>query len=193
MKKIIKLTLFSLVILFSILFYKIYFTDKDKSNLKINTTLEPEENNKNNENNLIKNLKYEVKLDQQNQYIITSDLSEITYENGIEIVKMNKAVAVFIDQNNVPLTVTSDLAKFNNSTYNTNFSQNVRIVYLNNEIFSDKLDLNFVSNLIKIYQNVEYIGVQGQIFTDNIEIDLNTKKIKIYMENVNDNVKVISK
>ena len=34
---------------------------------------------------LIKNLKYEIKLNQDNQYIITSDLSEITYENNIEI------------------------------------------------------------------------------------------------------------
>ncbi len=186
-----------MVIIFSVIFYKVYFTKNDEISENIDSpTRQVEENNLNKENienNVIRNLKYEVKLDQQNQYIITSDLSEITYENGIEIVKMKRAVAIFIDQNNIPLTITSDLAKFNNNTYNTNFSKNVQIKYLDNEIFSDKLDLDFVKNIIKIYENVEYNGVQGNIFTDNIEINLTTKKINIYMENENDNVKVISK
>ena len=194
MKKIIKLTLFFLVILFSIIFYKIYFTEKKQSDLEKKTNLEQTtEDNNNIENNLVKNLRYEVKLDQQNQYIISSDLSEITYDEGIEVVKMKRATAIFIDQNKIPLKITSDLAIFNSNTYNTNFSQNVQIKYLDNTIISEKLDLDFVKNLIKIHQNVEYKGVQGHIFTDIIEINLITKKIKIYMENINDNVEVVSK
>ena len=194
MKKIIKLTLFFLVILFSIIFYKIYFTEKKQSDLEKKTNLEQTtEDNDNIENNLVKNLRYEVKLDQQNQYIISSDLSEITYDEGIEVVKMKRATAIFIDQNKIPLKITSDLAIFNSNTYNTNFSQNVQIKYLDNTIISEKLDLDFVKNLIKIHQNVEHKGVQGHIFTDIIEINLITKKIKIYMENINDNVEVVSK
>ena len=55
------------------------------------------------ENNLIKNLKYEVTLDQDNQYIITSNLSEITYENNIEVVKMQTVKAIFKDKTNMKI------------------------------------------------------------------------------------------
>ena len=60
------------------------------------------------QNNLIKNLKYQVKFDDNTQYIITAELSEIIYENNVEIVFMQKVTAKFIDQNNLPLKITSD-------------------------------------------------------------------------------------
>ena len=89
-----------------------------------------------------------VKLDQNKQYIITSDLSEITYDNNVELVKMQKVIAIFIDKNNIPLTVISDKAVYNNSNYNTKFRENVKIEYLNNIILADKMDLNFENNTI---------------------------------------------
>ena len=194
MKKVIKLSLFLLLIIISIIFYKTYFSENKKSKIKsdISTDFEEPEIN-NSENNLIKNLKYEVKLDKQKQYIITSDLSEIFYETGEEMVRMQKVTAILIDQKNIPLIVTSEMATYNNSNYNTKFSQDVRVEYLDNIILSDKMDFDFNNNLITIYENVEYDGIQGNIIADNIKIDLITKKIEIYMYNINDNVKVTTK
>jgi len=191
MKKVIKLILFLLLIISSIFFYKVYFSKNNKS--EINADISEDQRITTPENNLIKNLKYEVKLDDQNQYIITSDLSEIVYEEGMEVVKMQKVTALLIDQNNIPLIVTSELATYNNSNYNTKFSENVRIEYLNNLISSDKMNFDFDKNLILIKQNVKYEGIQGKITTDNIKIDLITKKIEIYMSNIDDNVEVIAK
>jgi hypothetical protein len=191
MKKVIQLVLFLLLITILIIFYKIYFSENNSSEMKVVTPKDQQIINI--ENNLIKNLKYEVKLDNQNQYIITSDLSEIVYEEGMEVVKMQKVTALLIDQNNIPLIVTSELATYNNSNYNTKFSENVRIEYLNNLISSDKMNFDFDKNLILIQQNVKYEGIQGKITTDNIKIDLITKKIEIYMSNIDDNVEVIAK
>ena len=191
MKKIIKLSLFLLIIITSKIFYRYFFLENEKTSLDIEITNEQVVENP--ESNIIKNLKYEVKLADQNKYIITSELSEITEKNGPEIVIMKIATAVFLDKKNIPLKVTSDIAEYNNETHNTNFSQNVRIEYLNNIILADKMDFDFVNNLVKIYQNVEYKGLQGNISTDNIEIDLITKQIKIYMDNTNNNVKVVTK
>ena len=191
MKKVIQLILFLFLIIISIIFYKIYFGKNEQP--KVNINIQEEQSTTNSENNLIKNLKYEVKLDQDNQYIITSDLSEITYENNIEIVKMQNVVAIFIDQTNIPLIVTSDQAIYNNSNYNTKFNKNVRVEYLDNFILSDNMDLDFNNNLITINQNVEYNGIQGSIIADNIKIDLITKKIEIYMDNTNDNVEITTK
>ena len=191
MKKAIQLILFSFLIIISIIFYKIYFVKKEQPKVEID--IQEEQQVPNTENNLIKNLKYEVKLDQDNQYIITSDLSEITYENNFEVVKMQNVTAIFIDQSNIPIIVTSDHAIYNNSNYNTKFYDNVRIEYLNNFILSDNMDLDFNNNLITINENVEYNGIQGTIIADNIKIDLITKKIEIYMDDINDNVEITTK
>jgi len=191
MKKVIKLTLFLLIIIILIIFYKIYFGENTK--LKNKTDTSKEELTLKSEDNLIKNLKYEVNLDKQNQYVITSDLSEITYVDNAEIVEMQKVTALFADQKSIPLIITSDFASYNNSNYNTQFTQNVRIEYLDNIILSDKLDFDFNISLITIYQNVEYDGIQGNIIADYIKIDLIKKKIEIFMDNINDNVKVTGK
>ena len=112
MKRIIQLILFFVIILTSLIFYQTYLKNIKEPSPKNNVT----ENKltEESQNNLIKNLKYEVRLDQDNQYIISSDLSEITYENNIEIVKMQNVTAIFIDANNIPLTITSDKAIYNN-------------------------------------------------------------------------------
>ena len=191
MKRIIQLILFSIIILISLIFYQTYLKEVKKTSISIDKT-----QNKvidGNQNNLIQNLKYEVRLDQENQYIITSDLSEITYENNIEIVKMQKVTAIFMDGKNIPLIITSDKAVYNNSNYNTNFSDNIQIEYLNNVILSDKMDLDFNNNVINIFGNVQYDGIQGSVKTDNIKINLITKKIDIYMDKYNKNVEVITK
>lgn len=191
MKKIIQLILFFFLVSISLIFYKVYFNKNIKS--QINEEVFEKQLSEQTENNLIKNLKYEVRLDKVNQYIISSDLSEITYENNIEVVKMQKVIAIFIDKSNIPLTITSDNAVYNSSNYNTSFSNNIRIEYLDNLIFSDKMNLNFINNTILIFENVKYDGLQGVVNADNIKIDLITKKIEIYMDSNKDKVEVTTK
>ena len=190
MGKIIQLILFFFLIIVAVVFYNTYFTKKIPVEVVVEKENEILEDNK---NNLIKNLKYEIRLDENKQYLITSDLSELTYKNQIEIVKMQKVVAIFIDQTNVPLTIISDYAKYNSSIYNTNFEQNVKVEYLDNVILSDRMDLNFNENFISIYGNVKYESLKGIITTDNIKIDLITKKIEIYMNDEEEKVKVTTK
>ena len=198
MNKIIKLILFSIIISFSVIFYKIYFIEKNSVDEKFevtpNLTLE-ESNNTSEEsaNNLIKDLKYSINLGQNNEYIINSDLSEITYKNDkSEIVNMQGVSAIIIDKNQVPIEITSDLAKYNNSNYETIFKKNVKIKYLNHEIFSDTMQFDFENQMIRIYKNVEYIGLLGHMSADNIDINLIINKIDIYMDGDKKNVKLTS-
>ncbi len=191
MKRIIQLTLFLFLLLISAIFYQIYFGEEKEV---ISESVKNDEKiSIQGENNLIENLKYEVRLKQGHQYIITSDLSEISYQENQEIVKMYKVIAIFIDDTNIPITITSDEAIYNNSNYNTNFSKNIKIKYLDNIISSDKIDLNFQDNLITIYENVIYDGLKGSIIADNIKINLITKKIQIYMEGSDNKVKISTK
>ena len=191
MKRIIQLILLSFLIFIAVIFYKVYFvSSKQVKKLVIENQ---DQSNLKSQNNIIKNLRYDVKFDGENQYIITADLSEISYQNNIEIVNMQKVIAIFVDKTNIPLTITSNKAIYNNSNYNTNFMNSVRVNYENNVILADKMDINFEDNLITIYENVNYEGLQGIINADFVKIDLITKKIKIYMSSKEKKVKIITK
>ena len=146
-----------------------------------------------NPNNLIKNLKYDVKFENNTQYTITSNLSEITYENDMEVVLMQIVKAIFKDKEGSILIITSDQAKFNNSNYNTYFEKNIKITYQDNSIQSEKLLLNFEENVVTISDNIIYEGIQGLMKTDNIKIDLISKSIEIFMNNKKDKVEITSK
>ncbi len=191
MKKFIQFFLYFLIILITFLIYNTYLkndlTKKEEVNKNQDETLID------NENNLIKNLKYEVNFDDNSQYIIKAELSEIIYENNIEIVKMQNVQASIIDKNQDPVIINSERAIYNNSSYNTEFSKNIRIKYMKNTINSGNLDLNFQKNTILIYNNVVYEGLQGEIKADKVEVDLITKNSVISMNNSNKKIEVIAK
>ena len=191
MKKIvIQIILFFLILLICFFFYKKYFATKE--DIVENISKDQIENTEN-PNNLIKNLKYDVKFENRTQYTITSNLSEITYQDEDEIVLMQTVKAIFKDRDGSILEIISDKAKFNNNTYNTDFNNNVKITYLDNSIQSEKLLLNFEENVVTISDNIIYEGIQGLMKTDNIKIDLISKSVEVFMNNKTDKVEITSK
>ena len=186
MKRIIQLVLFLFLILIIFVFYKTYFTEVKKTEIEIKQKDQISSDDKirsEKGNNLIKNLKYNVTFDDKTEYIINSDFSELSYQDNVEMIKMKNVKAIFVEKSIFPITITANNALYNNSTYDTYFSENVEINYMDNIIFSNKIDLNFKENTILIYENVKYEGEQGTIRSDNIKINLITKKIQIYMNN----------
>ena len=196
MKKIAQFTIFLILIISAISFYNIYFKKDETivySDLVKKETLIPQVSKKESQSNLIKNLMYDVKFEDNSQYSISSDLSEITYSANDEIVNMQGVIAKIIDENNLSFTIVSNYAVFNNNTYETLFTKNVKITYLDNEISSQKLLLNFDENIVTISENVLYEGLQGLIQTDNIRINLKSKNVEIFMNNSKNKIKITSK
>ena len=142
--------------------------------------------------NVISNLQYNVELENNGKYEIKSFSSEIIYEGGVEIVFMEDVTAIFIDNLNRKITVKSDKASFNSVTYNTKFMNNVKILYENHKITSNKIDFNIKQNNILISENVIYSGLNREIHADNIKINLITKDVQFYMNNQNENIKITS-
>ena len=188
MKKIIQLFLSLILLIILISFYLFYFKSDKKEVSEV--LIEEKNQSVENTNNLIKNLRYNVNFDNNTQYMITSDLSELTYENDMEIVKMQKVKAILIDENNLKLFITSNNAIYNNTNYSTNFSNNIKIEYVDNIIYAEKLDLNFDENIVEIYDNVVYQGLKGEIKADKITINLVTKSVAINMKNFDKKVEV---
>ena len=191
MKAKIQLFLIIFTILLGIFFYKYYLVSEPLIN-ELQERKESEVIQKN-QNNLIKNLNYNVKLDNNTEYFITSELSELKYKDGFELVNMSNVVAKFRDKSLSEFTITADNAVYNNSNYNTKFSNNVKIIYFDNVITSENLDLDFNLNIVKIYNNVVYEGITGSGKTDNININLITKYVEIFMNNKKNKVELISK
>jgi len=202
-KKIsIQLILLSIVF-FSIFYvYKFYFKTKDnikidQSDIVQNNSSDDINNNKSNfdidnQNNLIKNLSYFSKDNLGNEYIIESKYSELNLDN-VDIISMESVSAKIIMANSKPIYVTSNFAKYNNENYETTFTDNVLIVYLDNKIRCEKFYISIKNNLANVTDNVIYENPKGKLIADTIEIDLITKNSKIFMIDKNKKVMVLNK
>ena len=209
-KKIsIQLILLSIVF-FSISYvYKFYFKTKDnikmdqsdivqnKNSDDINNKSNFDIDNKTNTNidnqtNLIKNLSYLSKDNLGNEYIIESKYSELNLDN-VDIISMKGVSAKIIMVNSKPIYVTSNFAKYNNENYETTFTDNVLIVYLDNKIRCERFYISIENNLANVTDNVIYENPKGKLIADTIEIDLITKNSKIFMIDKNKKVMVLNK
>lgn len=189
-KKLTKYLIFSSVLIICLFIYKQFFVEKNTSKKIISKN---NESNLENQNNLIKNLKYDVKFENGTTYNISAELSEIIDVNNQETVKMQKVTALIINEGSLPLIISSDYAVFNNITYNTSFDNDVTINYINNSIKSQKLFLDFQNSVVIIKEDIIYEGINGLGKADNIKINLKTKDIQIFMDNNDDKVKITSK
>jgi hypothetical protein len=202
-KKIsIQLILLSIVF-FSIFYvYKFYFKTKDnikidQSDIVQNNSSDDINNNKSNfdidnQNNLIKNLSYFSKDNLGNEYIIESKYSELNLDN-VDIISMESVSAKIIMANSKPIYVTSNFAKYNNENYETTFTDNVLIVYLDNKIRCEKFHISIKNNFANVTDNVIYENPKGKLIADTIEIDLITKNSKIFMIDKSKKVMVLNK
>ena len=191
MKKTIQIVLFLLLISLIYFFYKTHFEEEEKITIKQETI--DKTNTDKIDNNLIKNLEYDIKINENNNYNLTSEYSEISYQDGFETVKMRQVKGVFTIKDSEPIIITSDFATYNNVNYNTTFERNIKIIYLDNVIYGEILNLDFEKNNITISNNVKYDGPNGILLTDNILINLITKKIDIFMDKSDKKVIINSK
>ena len=111
MKNIIQFSLICVVVVSSYFFYKVYLV-KEVTPTILETLSNNDEFSKKNTNNQIKNLRYEITLDENNQYTITSDFSELVNFNEYEIVKMQGVEAIFLEKKTIPILIKADNADY---------------------------------------------------------------------------------
>ena len=188
-KKIyIQILLFLIIVVGLIWFYNEYFNKKQRAVKKIDIT---QEKNINTKSNLIYNLNYKSRDLDNNTYMIKADTGEIS-QNGTDFL-MNNVYAKITLNDQTEIIITSNNAIYNNDNYNTEFFGNVISKYGEHSIYSEKMDLNFDLNKIKISGKVLFENLNSRIKTDNIEFDLITKNVLISMNNKTEKVSLISK
>ena len=173
----------------SFLFYYKYFS----SETTIKNLLKPAGKIKviETENNLIKSLEYLSTDKRGNKYLITAEYGEISNTDGNIILMTNvEAELEFLKKDTVYLS--SDFAKYNTLSLDTNFNQNVILNYTEHKVTSENMDLSFKENFVWVYNNIVYKSSTNQLFADKLEIDLLSKDSKIFMYN-NKKIKIIGK
>ncbi len=187
-KKLVKnfFLLSILLILILIIFVKFFYKNKspEKTENKIEIT--------SSSSNIIEDVRYVSTDSKGNKYSIYALTGEIDYTNP-NVIFMTEVSSIIELTNSNNIKIVSDYGKYNSENFDTIFSKNVRVNYLDNEINSEYLDFSINRGNMYITQNVVYTNSENILKADIIDIDIESKDTKISMFNKNEKVNIRSK
>jgi len=192
-KKIfLKIVLILSLIIITWFVYSEYFKeDKSKLSKPVNPTLENEEEVVYN-SNIIKDINYTSRDLKGNEYILVAKEGEIDLDNSDIIFLTDVTAYIKLVKNSELIVITSNYGKYNTINYDTIFSKNVKIDYVDNIITGDYLDFSMIKNLLIVSRNVVYKNLENTMKADVIELDTATKDTKIFMYNSNEQVNIVN-
>ena len=179
----------SLIIITWIVYSEYFKEDKSKLSKPVNPTSEIEEDAFYN-SNIIKDINYTSKDLKGNEYIIIAKEGEIDLDNNDIIFLTDVTAYIKLVKNSELIVITSNYGKYNTINYDTIFSKNVKIDYVDNIITGDYLDFSMMKNLLIVSRNVIYKNLENTMKADVIELDTTTKNTKIFMYNSDEQVNV---
>ena len=187
-EKIFKIFLIFLLIVFaSIWAYSKYF-----KKVEVVETLEQVTKDTIYSSNIMENVNYSSKDVDGKEYIISAIQGEIDYANP-NIIFLTQVKALIKLKNSETITITSEYGKYNTENYDTIFSKNVKINYLDHEIIGEYLDFSLERDLMTISKKVTYSNLNNILKADVIEVDIESKNTRIFMYENNKKVKIKSK
>ena len=197
MKKKIILGTFFIILFFSLLTFQYFKYSKDKKIVeKKKIELVEKENLKIDEekiesSNIIEDVSYSAKDVKGNEYFLKANEGIIDQnESNFIFLKSVKAIINLKDLKLVEIS--SDFGKYNIKNYDTIFSKNVIISYLDNKITGNYLDFSLDKNLMIMSKDVVLKNKKSTLQADVIEVNIETKDIKIFMYEENKSVNIKS-
>ncbi len=183
-----KIVIFITLILLSVLLFYFKFFSK-KTTVKINV----EENlSTSSLSNVIKDVSYVSTDSKGNKYSINALTAEID-QNNSNILFLTDVLATIELTNSNNIKIISDYGKYNSDNFDTIFSKNVIINYLDNKINGEYLDFSIARGNMIISRNVVYSNPENILEADIIDINIETKDTKISMFDKNEKVNLRSK
>tara|TARA_B100000963_G_scaffold115578_1_gene100663 strand:- start:2706 stop:3305 length:600 start_codon:yes stop_codon:yes gene_type:complete len=141
--------------------------------------------------NIIEDVSYSAKDIKGNEYFLKANEGIIDQnESNFIFLKSVKAIINLKDFKLVEIS--SDFGKYNIKNYDTIFSKNVIISYLDNKITGDYLDFSLDKNLMMMSKNVVLKNKNNILQADVVEVNIETQDIKIFMYEENKNVNIKS-
>ena len=94
--------------------------------------------------------------------------------------------------NSEDIVITSDYGKYNINNYDTIFSKNLKIYYLDNKITAEYGDFSIGRNSMIISKEVIYTNPENILKADVVKVNIETKDSVIYMHEENKKVNIKS-
>ena len=166
--------------------YTKYFKKEDVKELMIIDNTEDKIYN----SNIIKDVNYTSKDLKGNEYIIDAIEGEIELTNSDVIFLKKVTTLIKMKKNSENIVITSDYGKYNTINYDTIFSKNVKVIYLDNTITGEYLDFSLARNSMIMTTNVVYDNLKNILKADVVEVNIETKDTKVFMHNKNKKVNI---
>ena len=144
--------------------------------------------------NIIKDVEYKSKDSSGYEYTLKSS-EGIIDQNNTYIIYLTSIKASIMLKDYNSINISSKFGKYNIDNFDTIFSKNVIIEYLDNIIIGEYLEFSLSKSLMTISRNVVFKNDKSSLKADVIEVDIKTNDIKIsmYEENKKINIKSLDK
>ena len=187
-KKIIQVLIFFVCIALIVFFY---LNNNKKAELKIKQEEIQKIEERSYSSNIIENVKYSSKDINDNEYIIIAKEGEIDIKNS-SVIFLKGVTATIILNDKTDIKISSNFGKYNINNFDTIFSKNVIINYLQNEIKGEYLDFSIQRNSMIISKNVIYKNEDNILKTDVIEVNIKTRDTKLFMYDKKNKVSLLN-
>ena len=142
--------------------------------------------------NIIEDVSYSAKDTKGNEYFLKAGEGTID-QNQSNYIFLKSVKGIINLKDYKLIEISSDFGKYNINNYDTIFSKNVIINYLENKIIGEYLDFSISRNSMIITKNVKYFNSKNILSADTIEMNIETKDTKIYMHEGSKKVNIKNK
>ena len=177
-----------LFLYYNLRFYKIIIEKKKTTELTKIENLEKIDE-KIVSSNIIEDVSYSAKDIKGNEYFLKADEGTID-QNDSNYIFLKSVNAIINLEDYKSIEISSDFGKYDINNYDTIFSKNVIISYLDNKITGEYLDFSLENNLMMISRNVILKNNESSLKADVVELELDTKNMKIFMYEENKRINI---
>lgn len=185
-KKLSQVFLLILAIVLTLLIYNLYIKNNQIEKVE---QINKKETKEKNSNNVINDLKYSSIDAKGNKYIILSKKGMIDSVDA-NIIYMTGVDAKIIMTEDDTIFISSNFAKYDQTTNDTTFREEVLLLSGIHTINTEILDFSFENSLVNMSNKVIYKSMDTILIGDRLEFDLITKKTKIFMNSERKKVKI---
>ncbi len=181
-KKFIQISL--LLLAFLLIFFTYFFNLKKKqtsTNLDQIKTIEADEKKEKMVNTFV-DIEYSGFDQNGNRFVINSKYANFEIDRP-NVIRMEQMLCIFYFKDNTNLTIASNYGIYNNVTDDMEFTENVKMNYLENVLFSEKANFFNVENELLVEGNVKTKSPEGELQADRLDFNLDSKKLAISMYN----------
>ena len=175
----------SLLLLALLLIFFTYFFNLKKKQLSTNLdqikTVETDEKKEGAVNTFL-DMEYGGFDKNGNRFVIGSKYASFEIDRP-DVIRMEQILCTFYFKDGTNLTIVSDYGIYNNVTDDMEFTENVKMNYLENVLFSEKANFFNVKNELLIEGKVKTKSPEGELQADRLDFNLNSKKLKTSMYN----------